>query len=90
MSASTTLELSYCFRIILFVYIFCVGVAILDRPLYAVGGHDGWSYLNTVERYDPDLRQWSFVSPMSTSRSTLGVAVLNNKLAIEMKYFFNN
>lgn len=28
-----------------------LGVAILEGPLYAVGGHDGWSYLNTVERY---------------------------------------
>lgn len=27
-----------------------LGVAILEGPLYAVGGHDGWSYLNTVER----------------------------------------
>lgn len=27
-----------------------LGVAILNGPLYAVGGHDGWSYLNTVER----------------------------------------
>ncbi len=27
-----------------------VGVAVLSGPIYAVGGHDGWSYLNTVER----------------------------------------
>ena len=27
-----------------------VGVAVLDGPMYAIGGHDGWSYLNTVER----------------------------------------
>lgn len=27
-----------------------LGVAVLGGPLYAVGGHDGWSYLNTVER----------------------------------------
>ena len=27
-----------------------LGVAVLCGPLYAVGGHDGWSYLNTVER----------------------------------------
>lgn len=27
-----------------------LGVAVLEGPLYAVGGHDGWSYLNTVER----------------------------------------
>lgn len=28
-----------------------VGVAVLDNLLYAVGGHDGQSYLNSVERY---------------------------------------
>ena len=31
-------------------------------------------------RYDPEIRQWSFLAPMSTPRSTVGVAVLNNKL----------
>lgn len=29
-----------------------LGVAVLNGPIYAVGGHDGWSYLNTVERYN--------------------------------------
>jgi len=28
-----------------------LGVAVLSGPIYAVGGHDGWSYLSTVERY---------------------------------------
>lgn len=28
-----------------------LGVAVLGGTLYAVGGHDGWSYLNTVERW---------------------------------------
>ena len=57
-----------------------VGVGVLEGPMYAVGGHDGWSYLNTVERWDPQARQWSYVAPMSTPRSTVGVAVLGNKL----------
>uniref|UniRef100_A0A2K5ZWC1 Kelch like family member 5 n=1 Tax=Mandrillus leucophaeus TaxID=9568 RepID=A0A2K5ZWC1_MANLE len=52
------------------------GVAVLEGPMYAVGGHDGWSYLNTVERWDPQARQWNFVATMSTPRSTVGVAVL--------------
>ena len=56
-----------------------VGVAVLEGPMYAVGGHDGWSYLNTVERWDPQARQWNFVAPMSTPRSTVGVAVLSGK-----------
>jgi len=64
------------FFVCLFVF---SGVGVLEGPLYAVGGHDGWSYLNTVERWDPQARQWSYVAPMSTQRSTVGVAVLNTK-----------
>lgn len=56
-----------------------VGVAVLEGPVYAVGGHDGWSYLATVERYDPINQQWDFVPQMSSPRSTMGVAVLQNK-----------
>lgn len=60
-------------------FIFFLGVAVLEGPMYAVGGHDGWSYLNTVERWDPQARQWNFVASMSTPRSTVGVAILNGK-----------
>ena len=47
--------------------------------MYAVGGHDGWSFLNTVERWDPDSRCWSYVAPMSVARSTAGVATLRGR-----------
>lgn len=57
----------------------CVGIAVLEGPMYAVGGHDGWSYLNTVERWDPQARQWNYVASMSTPRSTMGVTALNGK-----------
>lgn len=57
----------------------CAGIAVLEGPMYAVGGHDGWSYLNTVERWDPQARQWNYVASMSTPRSTMGVTALNGK-----------
>lgn len=57
-----------------------LGVTILEGPLYAVGGHDGWSYLSSVERWDPLTRQWTFVAPMNSQRSTVGVAALHGKL----------
>lgn len=60
-------------------YFYPLGVATLEGPMYAVGGHDGWSYLNTVERWDPEGRQWNYVASMSTPRSTVGVVALNNK-----------
>jgi len=55
------------------------GVGVLEGPMYAVGGHDGWSYLTTVERWDPQTKMWSYVAAMSTARSTVGVTVLGNK-----------
>ena len=59
-----------------------VGVAVLDDLLYAVGGHDGSSYLNSVERYDPKTNQWSSdVSPTSTCRTSVGVAVLDGSVS---------
>ena len=51
----------------------------LEGPLYAVGGHDGWSYLSSVERYDPETQAWTHVAAMSTPRSTLGVAVVGSR-----------
>lgn len=66
-----------------FLLFFCffsfLGVTVLEGPIYAVGGHDGWSYLNTVERWDPQNQQWTFVASMSIARSTVGVAALNGK-----------
>ena len=55
-----------------------VGVAVLDNFLYAIGGHDGSSYLNSVECYDPKTNQWSSnVAPTPSCRTSIGVGVLN-------------
>lgn len=39
-----------------------VGVCILGDKLYAVGGYDGQTYLNTMESYDPQTNEWTQVS----------------------------
>ncbi|XP_018650220.1 kelch-like protein [Schistosoma mansoni] len=57
-----------------------LGVAVLEGVVYAVGGHDGWSYLNTVERWNGKAKAWSPVTPMAVQRSTVGVAVLEGLL----------
>ncbi|XP_039755120.1 kelch-like protein 5 [Pararge aegeria] len=61
-----------------------LGVAVLgagaNSPIYAVGGHDGWIYLNSVERWDACSRTWTIVSPMAGARSTCGVASLRGRL----------
>ncbi|VDN23445.1 unnamed protein product [Dibothriocephalus latus] len=38
-----------------------VGVAVLDSFLYAVGGQDGVTCLNLVERYDSVINKWTKV-----------------------------
>ncbi|KAA3680630.1 kelch-like protein 1/4/5 [Paragonimus westermani] len=57
-----------------------LGVAVLGGVVYAVGGHDGWSYLNTVERWNGRAKSWSPVAPMAVQRSTVGVAALDGLL----------
>ena len=50
-----------------------VGVASLGGYLFAIGGHDGRSYLNTAEMYCPKSNTWTMVASMNTSRAGAGV-----------------
>lgn len=63
-----------------------MGVGILDGLLYAVGGYNGQTTVNTVERYNPRTEEWSMVSEMTTARSMLGVGSLNGHLYAVGKY----
>ncbi|XP_060870881.1 ring canal kelch homolog [Metopolophium dirhodum] len=57
-----------------------LGVGVLDNCIYAVGGHDGTSALNSVEVFDISIQQWEMVSSMSTARTNTCVGVFNNRL----------
>ncbi|CAH1266841.1 kelch-like protein 20 [Branchiostoma lanceolatum] len=57
-----------------------VGVAVLEGQVYAVGGHDGSQYLNTVECYNPTERRWKYVAPMCTARRYVAVGVMGGLL----------
>lgn len=48
----------------------------MDGFMYSLGGNDGSSSLNSVERYDPQLDKWTIVSSMVTRRSSIGASVL--------------
>lgn len=41
---------------------------------------DGWSYLNSVERFDLESQVWSNVTSMLSARSGFGLVVLNKNL----------
>ena len=49
-----------------------MGVAVVNRLLYAVGGFDGVNRLRSVECYHPENDEWNFVAPMTTTRSGAG------------------
>ena len=55
-----------------------VAAAALGGLLYAVGGYDGISVLDSVEAYDPKLDQWKRVESMSNARRHVAVGVLEN------------
>ena len=49
---------------------------------FVVGGRTGSPATNlaTVERYDPDAREWKALPDMPTARGALGAAIVNGKL----------
>jgi len=53
-----------------------VGTAVMCGKLFAVGGYDGLSLLDTFESYDPLVQEWTLMPSMATSRCDMGVAVL--------------
>ena len=55
-------------------------MASLGRFLYAAGGNDGNTSLQTVEKYDPHINKWVGVAPMAKRRAGVGLAALNGYL----------
>ncbi|XP_036596126.1 kelch-like protein 4 [Trichosurus vulpecula] len=53
-----------------------VGICTLGDRLYAVGGYDGHSYLNTVESYDTQNNEWTEEVPVNIGRAGACVVVV--------------
>lgn len=49
-----------------------VGVAVINRLLYAVGGYDGANRLSSCECYNPERDEWKTMASMKTLRSGAG------------------
>ena len=49
-----------------------VGVSVINRLLYAVGGFDGTNRLSSSECYNPEKDEWKPMAPMNTVRSGAG------------------
>lgn len=57
------------------------GAVTLSGYLYAVGGANGRrGSLNTVERFDPTMNEWSMVAPLKHCRGGVSVAVHCGKI----------
>lgn len=66
-----------------------VGVAVVRRLLYAVGGYDGQCRLSTVECYDPDRNIWFPVASMNSNRSGAGqCCYLWSNAPLNQTFFF--
>ena len=52
------------------------GVGVVNGCLYALGGHDGVSYRNKVEFFDPQVGEWTSVGQMGMCKAVAGVAVM--------------
>ncbi|XP_070615981.1 kelch-like protein 4 [Erythrolamprus reginae] len=53
-----------------------VGICTLGDRLYAVGGYDGHTYLNTVESYDAQNNEWTEEVPVNVGRAGACVVVV--------------
>lgn len=49
-----------------------VGVAVVNRLLYVIGGFDGKERLSSIECYHPENNEWSLVAKMHVGRSGSG------------------
>lgn len=54
-----------------------MGVAVVNRMLYAIGGFDGNDRLASMECYHPENNAWTVLPSMKLGRSGAGVAALN-------------
>lgn len=48
--------------------------------LFAIGGFDDSSPLDSVERYDPCTNQWTYVANMTTCRGGVGTGAMGGHL----------
>ncbi len=58
----------------------CLGVAVVNGKIYAIGGVSSNGFCATNEEYDPTANTWAFKAPMPTPRSVFGIAVYQNKI----------
>lgn len=59
-----------------------LGLVMLDGCVYAVGGWEGRSRLDSVERYDPETNSWQFVPPLKMAVTSPAVVAYDGALYV--------
>jgi N-acetylneuraminic acid mutarotase len=54
--------------------------SVVDGNIYAIGGTNGDTVLNTIETYDPASDSWASKTPMPTARNGLTSSVVNGNI----------
>ena len=55
----------------------------LDGFVYAIGGWEGSSRLDTVEKYSPETNTWSSVASLKIAVTSPAVAACNGELEMD-------
>ena len=58
------------------------GVVVLNDELYAIGGEDKGSKLNSVEKYNVKQNAWKEVASMEVARSNFGCVVAGGMIYV--------
>jgi N-acetylneuraminic acid mutarotase len=59
-----------------------LGVAVVNRKIYALGGVNNGTYFAVNEQYDPATDRWATKAAMPTARSGFAIAVFQNKIYV--------
>ncbi|KER28755.1 hypothetical protein T265_04447 [Opisthorchis viverrini] len=57
-----------------------LGATVLNQKIYAIGGFDGKTRLNSAEMLEHSSDKWRSIAPMLSRRSSLGVAALRGNI----------
>ena len=56
-----------------------MGVAVVGKRIFVIGGHNGTGYLSMVEVLDTQTNKWSAIPSMITARYRMGIAVVDDR-----------
>ncbi|GAA6082523.1 kelch-like protein 10 [Tachysurus ichikawai] len=59
-----------------------LGVIALNNKLFAIGGFNGVTPMQSIETFNPRTNSWRFLCPMFNSRSNFGIKVMDGRLYV--------